>query len=501
MSDTLIGSQEPNPEYSRFPRYHHTDGDDCAFLADGYGLTPDPWQKLFLDYALGQNAQDQWTATTAALSVPRQNGKNAIIEMIELFQLVSLGRKILHTAHQIRTSRAAFNRLCSFFENPNHPELTAYCESIRRTNGQEAIELTNGGAIYFSARSQGAARGLTVDTLVMDEAQDLGDETLAALMPTISAAPSGKPQRIVCGTPPTTKSEGETFTRIRESAQDKANRRILWFEWSADDNGMVDTSDPTVWASANPALGFRLQPDVIEDEVAAMEAGTFMRERLGMWNLGKGKQAALPLDDWKECADRDFRLQPEDVGTITLSIDVTPSRDSAAIVAAIQTTNDEPPVIDVIDQRAGDLYWVAPRVAQIVEERNVSAVVVDGYGPGASLITAMEDRGVGVTKINVGFVTTAAERLLDAVATQNLRHLDQGGLTAAVAGAVRRPIGKEGRFSFKRLNGETDISPLIAAMLALSALQEHSADLSPVKYRRKRPNAMGQPYKRKVVVM
>lgn len=497
----LVGIQTPNEVVSRLPKFHHTEGGDVGFLAGAYGLQPDPWQQLFLDHLYGRTAKEKVTCTQACLSVPRQQGKSAILDMCELFEMVELGRKVLHTAHQVRTARNSFFRLCQFFENTDFPELMAMVTEIRRTNGQEAIVLANGGSVTFSARSQGAARGLTVDTLVMDEAQDLGDEILAALLPTISSAPSGEPRQIICGTPPTTKSDGEVWTRLRASAQERNNPKMMWAEWSADDGAVIDTADPKVWASANPALGFRLQAEVIQDELAAMEAGTFMRERLGMWNLGSGSQSAIPLEDWKACGVRDLRLTEDIVDQITLAVDVTPSRDSAAIVAAISTTDGRPPVVDVIEQRAGDLYWVAPRVAQIVQERGVSAVIIDGYSPAASLIAPIEDRGVGVTRVNVGAVATAAERLLDSVATKNIRHLDQGALTAAVAGAVRRAIGQEGRFSFKRLNGEVDISPLIGAMLSLSALSEHDADLAPVKFRKKHRKGVARPYQRRVIVM
>ena len=104
MSQT-IGRQEPAP-LSKLPRFHTTEADDAAFLAEGYGLKPDPWQKLFLDHAMGRDAKGRMTCTQACLSVPRQNGKNAIIEMIELYQMIVLGRKILHTAHEVKTARA-----------------------------------------------------------------------------------------------------------------------------------------------------------------------------------------------------------------------------------------------------------------------------------------------------------------------------------------------------------------------------------------------------------
>lgn len=499
---SITGSQTPNKSTSYMPKFHHTDGGDAAWLAGKYGLTPDPWQALFLDHLYGRNAKDEPTCTQGCLSVPRQAGKSAILDMLELFELVILGRKILHTAHQVRTSRNSFLRLAAFFENTEYPELIAMVKRVRRTNGQEAIYLTNGGEISFSARSQNAARGLTVDTLVMDEAQDLGDETLAALLPTISAAPTGEPRQVIAGTPPTTKSDGEVWTRLRESAQARKNRKAMWAEWSADDSaGPVDLSDEKVWAAANPALGYRLMPSVIADELAAMEPGVFMRERLGMWNLGKGQSAAIPEQDWEACAAQGARVTEDDIERITLAVDLSPNRDSGSIAAAI-TTTDGHPIIDVIDQRTGDPSWIAPRVAQIVERQGAAAVVIDSYSPAASLIPEIERRGVGVTKANVGTVTSSAERLMDAVVTHQVRHLNQPSMQVAVAGAVRRAVGKEGRFSFGRMNSATDISPLVAAMLAFGALGEHDADLTDVRYRKKkRKGAPKKNYTRRVVVM
>lgn len=498
----LKGVQTPNPTVSRLPRFYETEGNIAGYLAGQYGLAPDPWQQLFLDHLYGRTAKGVPTCTQGCLSVPRQQGKSAILDMCELYEIVVLGRKVLHTAHQVRTSRNSFLRLASFFENTEYPELSAMCTSIRRANGQEAIILNNGGEVTFSARSQGAARGLTVDTLVMDEAQDLGDEVLAALLPTISSAPSKEPRQIICGTPPTTKSDGEVWTRLRTSTMEHPNPKMMWAEWSVPDDGPIELADEHVWEIANPALGYRLQPDVIRDEIAAMEPGTFMRERLGMWNVGSGQQTALPVEDWEACADREVRLMANQIDQITLSVDMSPSRDSAAIVAAISTSDGLAPVLDVIDQRAGSPDWVAPTIARIVAERGASAVVIDSYGPAASLIPLIEDRGVGVTKVNVGFVVDSAERLIDAVVTHRLRHLDQAALKVAIAGARRRKVGGDGRTAFGRLSSATDISPLVAASLAFGALTGHSEDLAAVKYKRKKKSgAPKKNYTRKVLVM
>ena len=141
----------------------------------------------------------RWASLDCGLSCPRQNGKNAILEVYELFVTVGLGRRVLHTAHEVKTGRKHFRRLRYFFgERAADPgaefqELNKLVREIRNVNGQEGIYLTNGGSIELVARSKSSGRGFTVDTLVCDEAQELTDDELQAINPSISAAPSGDP--------------------------------------------------------------------------------------------------------------------------------------------------------------------------------------------------------------------------------------------------------------------------------------------------------------------
>ena len=150
------------------------DVDDAIELATLYGLVPDEWQEWVLEGWLARTRSGKLASSQCGLAVPRQNGKNACLEIVELFKVVVLGRKILHTAHEVKTARKAFLRLRSFFENERQwPELAALVKEIRRTNGQEAIVLTNGGSVEFIARSKGSGRGFTMDDLVLDEAQTI----------------------------------------------------------------------------------------------------------------------------------------------------------------------------------------------------------------------------------------------------------------------------------------------------------------------------------------
>ena len=213
-------------------RRAETFGDLAADIAAGYGLNLDPWQRDVLDGWLGTRRDGLWAALTCGCAVPRQNGKNAILEVRELFGLLR-GERFLHTAHEVKTARKHFLRLQHFFgrkaDDPaaKFPELNALVAEVRNVNGQEAIFLKNGGSVEIVARSKGSGRGFTVDCLVMDEAQELSDEDLEALMPTTSAAPMGNPQWIYTGTPPGPPAAVTTWWGTR-SANCSNHQRLSW---------------------------------------------------------------------------------------------------------------------------------------------------------------------------------------------------------------------------------------------------------------------------------
>ena len=216
------------------------DGSDCVALAEAYGLTLDPWQAGVVTDWLRTDPTGHLLATDAVVVLPRQNGKNALTEAVELFKTAVQGRRVLHTAHEVKTARRHFMRMQDYFDSDEYPELKAAVKAIRQTNGQEAVLLKNGGRIEFIARSKSSGRGFTCDDLVLDEAQELTDEQLEALRPVISAAPSGDPQTIYMGTPTPPTSPGTVLVRMYKAAHsDTPPQRLAWLEWAVDAVGDV----------------------------------------------------------------------------------------------------------------------------------------------------------------------------------------------------------------------------------------------------------------------
>ena len=475
----LSGVQEPRYRPSARKRSAHVD--DCAFLADAYGLTPDPWQTTVLECWLATEKDGRMRAGRCGLAVPRQNGKNAILEMIELYFLVVLHRKILHTAHEVKTARKAFLRLAGFFENDRQwPELAALVKEIRRTNGQEAVVLHNGGSIEFIARSRGSGRGYTVDVLVCDEAQELTDEQLEALLPTISSAPSGDPQQIYTGTPPGPTSPGTVFRRMREAGIARKDPRLSWVEWSVAEVG--DIYDRHRVAATNPALGIRLQMSVIDDELGQMTPEGYARERLGWWSDRGHTPPAIPKPLWDAC-----KVDKAPTGGKP-SFGVKFSVDGERVSLAAAVAHGESVHVEVIAQlpAASAMLGDKPLADWLAEVwRSASCIVVDGKSGSGALEADLVRLRVptrAIRRPTVDQAVTAHKQFLDAVTAGQLSHIGQAELNAAVMVATKREIGKLGGWGWQPI-GDGDVLDLEAATLAAWGVKQSKPAVAPRRLR------------------
>lgn len=447
----LLGVQEPR--ISHYPKAAWSDADDCADLAAAYGLLPDEWQRNVLEAWMGRKGNGRWAAGRWGLAVPRQNGKNAILEMVELFFMTVLGLKILHTAHEVKTARKAFLRIASFFENERkYPELAEMVEYIRKTNGQEAIQLTNGGSIEFIARSKGSGRGFTVDVLVCDEAQEYDDDAQAALLPTISSAPSGDPLQILLGTPPSPGMNGDVFTRTRSAGVEGKDRRLAWVEWSAKSG--VKPGLRSEWANTNPSLGIRLNASTVADEFAAMSQEMFIRERLGRWDEGAMGTKAVDSSSWDSLV-----TDPGDVpdGRRVVGVRFSPDGATVGVAGAVKPDDESDPFfVEGIEQRstAEGTQWLVDFL--VGRHDDLAQIVVDGKAGVGYLVNALRAEGVSAKTIltpSVGDATAAYSMMDAAIRNGSIRHSGQHDLDVQVKAALRRKIGNEGGFGWEAPSG------------------------------------------------
>jgi len=446
------------PSFEIVPPFFGEDGEQAVALAAGYGLTPDPWQAATVEAWLGRRPDGQWASPRCGLVVPRQNGKNAVLEIRELFGVIALGERVLHTAHEVKTARKAFLRLCSFFENEREfPELAALVREIRKTNGQEAIVLRNGGSVEFIARSKSSGRGFSVDVLVLDEVQEASEEALAALLPTISASPN--PQVIFTGTPPGPKADGEVFTRVRQSAHDESDRGLCWREWACAEG--ADPFDVAEIARANPSLGIRLLIETVEGERSMMDPAEFARERLGVWDSSAGA-GGLDMARWVELH---IPLEDKRPSPIAFAVAVSRDRQWAHIGLAGQRSDGKRHLQVIRSGRGTD--WVVGALLELSAEHKPVGVAVNPASPAGSLIADMQSAGIEPVLVTGRDEGQSVGMFLDGFAQGSICHQGETVLGMAVEHATLKDSGQSKVWDYL---GDIDVAPLQAVTSALFAL-------------------------------
>ena len=459
----LLGNQEPCVK-ALIP-FDKSQGEQAAILTQAYGLKPLEWQKKVLDVWLAMDDNKKFVSTRDGLLLPRQNGKNAVVEMFELYAAVVMKRHILHTAHEVRTSDKHFKRLLSFFDNAREfPDLAAEVENIRRANGQQAILLKNGAIIETGARTKGASRGFSTEIVVCDEAQYMTDEQYDAIQFTIAAASEGHSKVIFTGTPPTTSGDGEVFGRIRASALAHKERHT-WLEWSCGSGRLcdIDISDRQLWADCNPSIGYILAESTIEDEFNSSSIDGFARERLSWWSLIT-EDCLIAPDDWSVCGTSDKQSKDDK----KLAYGIKFSADGATVAVAGAISDGEKTHIELIhhESLARGLSWLIDWVAERKDE--VSAIAVDGKANATEFAFRLKKAGISnkaIILLRGDDVIAATSMFVNAVREQEMTHYlsdGQKALDDSVLNATRRKIGISGGFGFGGANSEIVSSAALA---------------------------------------
>lgn len=462
-----VGSQKPR--ISSYPPYPLTAAPEVIELAESAGLYLDEWQKYVLTHGLGHQVNEQWTARKVSVWVPRQNGKGAIIEALELAWLFLFDEElVVHSAHQHRTSQKAYQRLERMIRNTR--DLHRRVRQYRQANGEQQIELYDGRLLQYTTRSRTAVRGFSAPKLVLDEAQELTGEHMSAMLPTVSAMPNW--QVWFFGTPP---DDPAAWVYGLKADGEAAAPRVAHFDWGLD----LDPEDPDDAArihdmesayAANPALGIRIERETVEDERSPSGLGDgYPKERLGVWKPRAGGSGVISEQLWRDQVD----AEPTRPADIALAVVVAHRRTHTAIMA-VGPRPTGGMLTSVVDYRPGT-HWVVERLAQLKQRWNPVAIAVQDKGPTGSLSEDMNQAGLlppedrdrprrGDLAIPWSDdVADAYGMWVDAVTERRLWHLDEAPLNAAVAATGTRALGGGTAWDYK---GDTDASPVLGSTLA-----------------------------------
>lgn len=445
--------------------YKATKGHEAIELYERSGRTAFEWQKALIYDILGQTDDGLWVHSRFGFSVPRQNGKNEIITIREIYGLFN-GERILHTAHRTMTSRAAWERCVMLLEKSGIHEIRGECKSgysSGKSRGQEWIEMDDahgGGRVSYRTRSSTGGLGETYDCLVIDEAQEYQDDQESALKYTIVS--SQNPQTLFLGTPPTPYSSGTIFPDFRRDILTGARKNAGWAEWSIEEK--ADAHDVDAWYETNPSLGYTLTERAIEDEIGE-DVNDFNIQRLGLW-ISYNQKSAISLNEWNACLVDSIDI----IGKLSVGIKFAKDGGSVSLAVAGKR-RDERTFVECYACRTmrDGVDWICQFLKSI--NGQYVKVVADGQN-GLDLLTkAVKDYKLKPIYIaTVKDVVSAAAAFELGINQKTLVHMEQVSATQVVTNCEKRAIGSNGGFGYKATSTDYDISILESMMLAAWAV-------------------------------
>lgn len=452
MAKARIGQQVPT--YGVILPYRKSFGKEAVELYESSNRKARKWQAALLRDIMAVTPKGLWKHTKWGLAVPRQNGKNEVIVMRELWGLQH-GEHIIHTAHRTDTAHKAWERLLDRV-------LLCGLEIVSqfKARGKEHIEVDGGGKIEFRTRTSSGGLGESFDLLVYDEAQELQDDQDAALKYTIAA--SQNPQVIYLGTPPTTNSAGVVFKNLRDQVRAGKAIDTGWAEWSVD--VQTDPWDKEAWYKANPSLGQGLSERTITGEISA-DALDFNIQRLGYWVTFNIK-SAFTQAEWEKLA---CAAVPQLKGRAFIGIKYSQKADSVALSIAVKTTEGKT-FVETVDRRAtrDGNSWIVEFCRKIAG--HAKRIVVDGSSGQQLLADELKDAKVQKPYFPTVKEIIAANALWEtSIFGEKLQHMNQPALAQVVENCDRRPIGSGGGFGFKSILEEADVTIMDSAILAVWA--------------------------------
>lgn len=430
--------------------YTATDGPEAVELYNRSGRTARPWQEQLVYDILAKNDDGLYTHTRFGYEVPRRNGKGEILVMVEMAGIME-GRQIMHSAHRVNTSHAAWERL---------DQVLSAAGVEHKTTKQLGLETLwieeTGGRVNFRTRSAKGGLGEGYDTLIIDEAQEYTIDQESALKYVVTD--SKNPQTILCGTPPTAVSVGTVFPDLRDTALAGEGRNVGWAEWSVESE--TDPKDVDAWYEANPSLGYQLTERAIYDEITS-DTLDFNIQRLGLWSKSNLKSA---IAGWEWDALEVKAKETKPVGKLFCGVKFGKDGKNAALAVAVRCADGRILVegIDCKSRRTGN-DWIV----DFIRKARPVKIVVDGAA-GQNLLS----EEMKAAKLRRPILPTVKEIIAanasweQAIYAESICHTGQKSLRTVATNCDKRPIGSSGGFGYQSILDGADIALMDAAILA-----------------------------------
>ncbi len=467
------GCQEPT--FERLGTWSSSRGKDAIEMFEAYGRRYYGSQKHEMEVFFARDENGGFAAKSIGITKPRQNGKSFAARDYCIWQAAVEGNSVLYSAHHGRTVRKMFKEMCDFIDA--HEDFKAELEYIYKAGGYEGIYFKNGACIEFQTRTASGGRGGTYRILVLDEAQELTNAQMEAIIPTVSAAAeledgAGEPQKIYIGTVPGPECSGTVFRDMHDRAHE-GTTSVWWLEWGVQANGLDDVAldDVDNWYLANPAMGRRMSEATVRDELDTMSPDGFARERLGWWPPVAlvVETGCIDADSWDALSIAKNEVPNEGAPSFAMKF----SDDGlVGCIAACRKHADGRYHTEVITERTLEcgINWFVEFA--IRREDTAGGIVIDGGGTADIVYKNLINQGMPKQMVIMSGThdfTMACSLFVDSVLMGNMTHISQPGLDESAKNVRRRRIGKAG-YGFEGING-ADALPAETAALALWACE------------------------------
>lgn len=434
-----------------------------------------PWQQLVADVGAELLPDGTPAYREVVFTVPRQSGKTTLVLGWEIQRAIGWAKLLSEPQRIVYSAQSGIDARKKLIEDqipilePRKRKLGI--TKITQGMGIESVVWGNGSRLVLLASTEDSGHGKTVGLGVEDELfADADFRRDQAIIPSMSTVASA--QLLKASTMGTADSVAwnDAVAKGRAAVDAGKTTGTAYFEWSAHPED--DPADPATWWRCMPALGRTIGLAAIEHAYTSMKLGEFKRAYLNIPTAAD--ERVIPETAW------DLHNSPDVEATCDVfAIDVNPERSAAAIVVCGEVAaNDdgEPagPVLEVADYRAGTT-WLVERAKELHETYGVP-IALDANGPAGSYVADLENAGVPVVLAKPQDVVRATGRFYDAIVddASTLRIRRNVDLDAAAAGAAKRAVGDA--YVWGRKSSRSDICPLVAATVALWALDHASAD-------------------------
>ena len=451
----ILGNSTPRIQTT--PLAHPTRGNEVAEFAEQIGMPLLPWQQYLIDEASKIKDNHTWAHRNVLAICARQQGKTHLMRMRILSGLYLWDERLqIATAQTRDLSLETFRKVIETIENFDW--LRKKVKHITRANGREEVELKNGMRYKIIAPTAGGARGLSADTVYLDEVrQHKTFDAYAALAFTMNARPN--PQ--FWGISNAGDHYSVVLNALRQRALDKIEKDtgedILYMEWSAKPDRKL--ADIEGWQEANPALGRTVQLEAIKARLSD-PAEIFQTEVLCQWV--ETMNSAWEQGAWNSCMQPNLTLVPD--RPTWLGVEISPERNSWALTGAQMLADKSIAVglMEYVDQdNPIDDLQIASRIAEWAKHYNAEEVIANRF-TGDSVVAKLRQAGINANLIKGADYFTACDQVLSAMSGGRLAHSNQPELTSSVNTCTKKTNDSGAWYVMRRKVSTAAISMVLA---------------------------------------